>query len=220
CSTSGSHSPLTRLCEISEESGSVLVVDESHSLGIDGPCGAGTVVALGLVEQVAFRTASLAKTFAGRAGFIAVHDPDFVDYFRSASYPAVFSSALRSPDIAGLAATLDVVRNADQRRTRLDEISTAVRKALTANGFDLAGSDSHIISIPTGPDTHSLRVRDTLERHGVLGAPFCAPATPPDRSLIRFSLHAALNDQQIQRILLACSEVRDRLGTAPPKPAH
>ncbi|MQY17973.1 aminotransferase class I/II-fold pyridoxal phosphate-dependent enzyme [Nocardia macrotermitis] len=220
CSTSGSHSPLTRLCEVCEESGSVLVVDESHSLGIDGPCGAGTVVGLGLVEQVAFRTASLAKAFAGRAGFIAVHDPDFVDYFRSASYPAVFSSALRSHDLAGLDATLDVVRTADHRRTRLHEISAAVREALAALGFDLAGSDSHIVSIPTGPDTHSLQVRDILERHGVLGAPFCAPATPPDRSLIRFSLRATLTDPQIQRILLACSEIRDRIGTAPPKPAH
>ncbi|MBU3066348.1 aminotransferase class I/II-fold pyridoxal phosphate-dependent enzyme [Nocardia sp. NEAU-G5] len=216
CSTSGSHSPLPELCRVAEDTGSVLVVDESHSLGIDGPHGTGTVVALGLTERVAFRTASLAKAFAGRAGFIAVHDPDFVDYFRSASYPAVFSSALRYPDIVGLAATLDAVRAADDRRTRVHEVSIAVRKAMADLGFDLSGSDSQIVAVPTGPETHALRVRDILERHGVLGAPFCAPATPSDRTLIRFSLHAALTDRDVDRILMACNEIRYKLGAAPP----
>ena len=68
-STTGSVAPLEAYVEMAEATGSVLVVDESHSLGTHGPAGGGLVPALGLSERVHFRTASLAKAFAeiGRA---------------------------------------------------------------------------------------------------------------------------------------------------------
>src|SRR5262249_50953188 len=128
--TNGSRSPLTQICDIADETGSVLVVDESHSLGTDGPYGAGTVVALGLTDRVPFRIASLATAFAGRAGFIAANNIDFVDYFKMESDPAVFSATLLPHDIAGLAATLEVIRVDEWRRIRLREISAVVRRAL------------------------------------------------------------------------------------------
>ncbi|MEU8900492.1 aminotransferase class I/II-fold pyridoxal phosphate-dependent enzyme [Nocardia sp. NPDC048505] len=215
-STDGERSPLRELCDVADDTGSLLVVDESHTLGIDGPRGAGAVVGADLVARVPFRTASLAKAFAGRAGFIAAPHPGFVDYFRGESYPAVFSSGLRSPDLAGLAATLDVVRACDDRRRRLREVAATVRKALCDKGFDLGGGDGQIVALQTGPATHGLAVRDVLERHGVLGAMFCAPATPPDRTLIRFSLHSALTDEQVERIIAACAEISDVLGPVPP----
>lgn len=70
-STTGDQAPLTDLVEACEEFGCSLVADESHSLGVYGPRGAGLVVELGLSDRAAFRTASLAKAFAGRAGLIA-----------------------------------------------------------------------------------------------------------------------------------------------------
>ncbi len=88
-STSGSLCPLTEIVEISEENGCILVVDESHSLGTHGPHGKGLVVGLGLTEHVHFRTASLAKAFAGRAGFITCSER-FSEYFRYESNPADF----------------------------------------------------------------------------------------------------------------------------------
>ena len=65
-STNGSVAPLPELADIAGDTGCVLIVDESHSLGTHGPRGAGLVAALGLQDNVHFRTASLAKAFAGR----------------------------------------------------------------------------------------------------------------------------------------------------------
>ena len=70
----------------------VLVVDESHSLGTCGPNGSGLVVT-GITEQVHFITASLAKTFASRAG-IVLCSSSVGDWFSCVSFPAIFSSAL------------------------------------------------------------------------------------------------------------------------------
>ncbi|MCJ7799117.1 MAG: aminotransferase class I/II-fold pyridoxal phosphate-dependent enzyme [Polaromonas sp.] len=60
---------LVELVEVAEQHGCMILVDESHSLGTQGPQGAGLCAALGLSERVHFITVSLAKAFAGRAGF-------------------------------------------------------------------------------------------------------------------------------------------------------
>jgi CAI-1 autoinducer synthase len=70
-STTGALCPLVETVDVAEAHGCMILVDESHSLGTHGPQGAGLCAALGLSERVHFITASLAKAFAGRAGFFA-----------------------------------------------------------------------------------------------------------------------------------------------------
>ncbi|WP_062442027.1 alpha-hydroxyketone-type quorum-sensing autoinducer synthase [Herbidospora daliensis] len=209
-STNGSSCPLAEICDLVEQSGCVLVVDESHSLGTTGPLGAGLVVALGLTDRVHFRIASLSKAFAGRAGFVTAADPAFVPYFRLESFPAVFSSALLPHELAGLAATLEAVRTDEWRRDRLHQVSEWVRDEVAALGFDLEGSVSQIVALQTGTEWATIEVRELLEEHGVFGSVFAPPATPRNRALIRLSLHAGLRDDDVDRIVAACEAVRDR----------
>ncbi|TCJ97528.1 aminotransferase class I/II-fold pyridoxal phosphate-dependent enzyme [Nocardia alba] len=214
-STAGSRAQIERLCELAEHTGSVLVVDESHTLGVDGPRGAGMVAALDLADRVAFRTASLAKAFAGRAGVVAC-DPDIADCFRLASYPAVFSSAVPARDIAALRAALAVIGSAESRRARLRVVGSRIRLAMSASGFELAGDAGHIVPLPTGPARHAIAVREFLEQRGVLGSVFFPPAVPGAGTLIRLSLHAALTDPQVDRIVAACTGVANTFGPIPP----
>ncbi|MFD6352103.1 alpha-hydroxyketone-type quorum-sensing autoinducer synthase [Nocardia tengchongensis] len=215
-STNGSRAPLVELCAVAADTGSVLVVDESHTLGIYGPDGAGLVVEENLADRVHFRTASLSKAFGGRAGFITAPDRKFADYFKMESYPAIFSSTLQPHDIAGLAAALAVIRGADQRRSRLREVGARLRNGLRHMGFDLEDSVGQIIPVLGGPEQRTMAVRDLLEEHNVFGSVFCAPATSQDRAIIRLSLHAALTDDDVDQILTACRTVRDTLGARPP----
>jgi CAI-1 autoinducer synthase len=102
-STNGSLAPLAELCDLAGETGCVLVVDESHSLGTHGPNGEGMAAAAGLASRIHFRIASLSKAFAGRAGFIACCDETFVDYFKMESWPAWPPRSTRSGPTAGAA---------------------------------------------------------------------------------------------------------------------
>ncbi|WP_433658687.1 alpha-hydroxyketone-type quorum-sensing autoinducer synthase [Nocardia sp. CA-128927] len=214
--TNGSRCPLTQICDVADETDSVLVVDESHALGTDGPAGSGMVAALGLTERVPYRIASLAKAFGTRAGFVGANNADFVDYFKLESHPAVFSSTLLPHEIAGLAATLDVIRLDNWRRQRLRELSTMVRRALTTLEFDLEGSASHIVALQAGPDARAMAMRDFLEARGIFGTLLCPPTTARNRALVRFALHAGLTDQHVDRIIGACNEIRTHFGATPP----
>jgi CAI-1 autoinducer synthase len=206
-STNGSVCPLVAFADVCDRHECVFVVDESHSLGTHGPGGAGLVVELGLESRVAFRTASLAKAFAGRAGFISC-PARFQEYFKFESNPAIFSSTLLPHEISGLDATLSVIECADRRRRRLASNSAWLRERLTELGYNLNGGESQIIALEAGTEQRTIVLRDALESRGIFGSVFCAPATARNRALIRLSIHAALTDAQIERIVSVCRDIR------------
>ncbi len=210
-STNGSLCPLRDIADIAATHGCVLVADESHSLGTHGPNGEGLVVELGLENRVHFRTASLAKAFAARAGFIACAAP-FTEYFKFESLPAIFSSTLLPHEVAGLAATLDVIRDESWRRDALRKNSAYVRDGLDRLGYNLNGSCTQIISLESGTEQQTIVLRDALEKRGIFGSVFCAPATPKNRAMVRLSLHSALSQDDLDRLLDACAEIRAETG--------
>ena len=210
-STNGSVCPLREIADIAAVRGCVLVADESHSLGTHGPNGEGLVVELGLANRVHFRTASLAKAFAARAGFIACA-AHFTEYFKFESFPAIFSSTLLPHEVSGLAATLDVIRSEGWRREKLRASSTYLREGLEGLGYNLNDSRSQIISLESGTEQQTIVLRDALEEQGIFGSVFCAPATPKNRSMVRLSLNSALRKQDLDRVLDACDAVRSKTG--------
>ncbi|MBI5937385.1 MAG: quorum-sensing autoinducer CAI-1 synthase [Betaproteobacteria bacterium] len=212
-STNGSVCPLQDVVRIGNAHGCVLVVDESHSLGTHGPRGEGLVAALGLAGQVHFRTASLAKAFAGRAGFIACSER-FSSYFKYESNPMIFSSTLLPYEVAGLRATLEVIKNEGWRRQRLHANAAYLRSRLDELGYNLHDSASQIIALEAGPEPQTMVLRDALEARGIFGSVFCAPATPKNRSLIRLSINCSLTQAELDRIVRACRDIREEVDMA------
>jgi len=209
-STNGSVAPLLEVVEIAERSGSILIVDESHSLGTHGPRGAGLVVEMGLQDRVHFRTASLAKAFAGRAGFLTCSSR-FKGYFLSSSRPAIFSSCLLNHELAWFDAALEFVKAADERRAALHRNARRVRAGLAELGYNVDDGSEQIIALEAGPEPKTLVLRKALEARGIYGAVFCAPATPKNRSLVRLTLNAGLRSAEIDKLLEACADIRDEV---------
>lgn len=212
-STNGSVCPLEEVIEIGNRHGCVLVVDESHSLGTHGQRGEGIVAASGLSDRVHFRTASLAKAFAGRAGFIACTSR-CSEYIKYESFPSIFSSTLLNHEVAGLNATLDVIKAEGWRRNKLRTNAEYLRQSLDELGYNLNGSQSQIIALESGTEQQTIALRDALEARGIFGSVFCAPATPKSRALIRLSVNCALTQDELERIIRVCRDIRLETGMA------
>ena len=198
-STTGALCPLVRMVEVVEQHGCTILVDESHSLGTHGPQGAGLCAELGLTDRVHFITASLAKAFAGRAGFFTI--PAAMRYYvLHNSYPNIFSSCLLPHEIAGLAATLEVVRGSDAERERLHANTRRLRASLSSMGYPIHQGSQQIIALETGTEPATMVLRDQLEAHQIFGAIFCAPATSRNRAMVRLTLNAGLTGAEMDRI--------------------
>jgi CAI-1 autoinducer synthase len=184
----------------------MILVDESHSLGTHGPGGAGLCAELGLTDRVHFITASLAKAFAGRGGFFTA-PADLRYYILSSSYPNIFSSCLLSHEIAGLGATLAVIRKRDEQRQRLHSHTLRLRTSLSDMGYPIHQGSEQIIALEAGTEPDTMILRDHLEARGVFGAVFCAPATSRNRAMVRLTLHAALTEAELSHVEAVAQEV-------------
>lgn len=205
-STTGSVCPLEEILDVVEKHGSMILVDESHSLGTHGPSGAGLCAELGLTDRVHFISASLAKSVAGRAGFFTA--PASMRYYiLSSSFPNIFSSCLLPHEIAGLKATVAVLQKADGERARLKTITARVRDTLSGLGYPIHHGTEQIIALEAGTEPDTMRLRDELEARGVFGAIFCAPATSSKRALVRLTLNSALTEAELLHLEAVAREV-------------
>ena len=205
-STTGSLCPLESMVEVAERHGCMILVDESHSLGTHGPQGRGLCAQLGLTHRVHFITASLAKSFAGRAGFFTMPE-ELRPYLMCHSYPSIFSSCLLPQEVAGLRATLEVVRRSDEARAALKRNTARLRSALAALGYPIQHGSEQILSLEAGPEADTLALRDALEDRGVFGAVFCAPATSRNRSMVRLTLNAGLTEAELSHVEAAAAGI-------------
>jgi CAI-1 autoinducer synthase len=205
-STTGALCPLERIVEVAEQNGCMILVDESHSLGTHGPQGRGLCAELGLTDRVHFITASLAKAFAGRAGFFTMPH-ELRHYLMCHSYPSVFSSCLLPHEVAGLAATLQVVAAADGARAALRRNTERMRASLAGLGYPIHQGSQQIVALEAGPEVDTLALRDALETRGVFGAVFCAPATSRNRAMVRLTLNAGLTDAEMSHVEAVAREV-------------
>ena len=205
-STTGALCPLADMVDVTRKAGSMILVDESHSLGTHGPGGAGLCAELGLTQEVHFITASLAKAFAGRAGYFSV-PAAMRNYVLSFSYLNMFSSCLLPHEIAALAATLEVIKASDVQRRRLHRFSRRLREGLKAQGYPVHQGTEQIIALESGTEPATMILRDLLEERDVFGAVFCAPATSKNRTMVRLTVSSALTEPELDHVLCACEEV-------------
>ncbi|WP_411880540.1 alpha-hydroxyketone-type quorum-sensing autoinducer synthase [Polaromonas sp. YR568] len=205
-STTGAVSPLVEIVDVAEQHGCMILVDESHSLGTHGPQGAGLCAELGLTDRVHFITASLAKAFAGRAGFFTA--PAHMRYYiLCSSFPNIFSSSLLPHEIAGLAATLEVIRKSDDARVRLHAHTRRLRASLSELGYPIHQGTQQIISLEVGSESDTMVLRDRLEERNVFSSMFCAPATSAKRAMMRMTLSAGLMDSELDHVEAVAREI-------------
>jgi CAI-1 autoinducer synthase len=198
-STTGALCPLREIVEVAERHDCVIVVDESHSLGTHGPQGAGLCAQLGLSHRVHFITASLAKAFAGRAGIFTA-PAALRHYVQISAFPNIFSSSLLPHEVAGLRATLEVIRQADDGRQRLHANTARLRASLSDAGYPIHQGTEQIIALEAGTEPAAMVLRDALEERGVIGSIFCAPATSKNRAMVRLTLNASLTEAEMSHV--------------------
>ncbi|SDH99428.1 CAI-1 autoinducer synthase [Vibrio xiamenensis] len=203
-STIGTIAPLEEIVHVARENGCATLVDESHSLGTHGQNGAGLINELGLTKQVDFMTASLAKTFAYRAGAIWCNNlaNECIPFV---AYPAIFSSAMLPYENDRISKTLEVIKKSDVSRTRLNSSAKYLAEELRKIGFSIR-SESQIVSLETGDEKNTEKVRQYLESNGIFGAIFCRPATTPNKNIMRFSLNSSITQVELDRIIEVCKK--------------
>jgi CAI-1 autoinducer synthase len=200
-STTGDFAPIEEIIRIKQEHACILVVDESHSLGLYGPIG--LLHSKGLQNHVDYVTASLSKAYCTRAGIIFATDITFV---KENSFHYIFSSALGRNDIVRIKAMWEIIKAADHRRTKLHQISHHMRQELSKVA-DLVNIHSNlpsaIITLRARDEEEMARLHQHLSAKGILSSPFCYPATSLKHPIVRLTLNHNVSVEDVQTVVRA-----------------
>jgi glycine C-acetyltransferase len=188
---------LAAICDLADQYGAMVMVDDSHAVGFLGPGGRGTPEHCGVMDRVDIVTGTLGKAMGGASGGYTSGRREIIDWLRQRSRPYLFSNSLAPAIAATTLQVLELLQSGDRLRHQLERNSQRFRAGMAAAGFTLTGSGHPIIPVMLGDARVAVEMADRLLVEGVFVIAFSFPVVPPDRARIRTQMSAAHSDDDI-----------------------
>jgi glycine C-acetyltransferase len=212
-SMEGDVAPLPELIELCRRYDAVLVVDDSHGIGVLGADGRGTASAQGVLGEIDVITGTLGKALGGAAGGYVAASTEVVELLAQVARPSLFSNALPVPIACGAREAVRILRAEPDRLTRLHGLASSLRDGLRDAGLDPLPGDTAIVPIIVGETARAqLMSRRLREQHGVLVTGFGHPVVPEGTARLRLQANAAMTDVQVQQLVAAIAETHAWAG--------
>jgi len=205
-SMDGDFAPLAEYADLCRETGTSLIVDEAHAVGIYGNRGSGYVEHTGTDDGV-FLTVNTAGKALGVAGaFVA--GPDWaVDFLIQRSRSFIFSTAPPPPVADALEASLDIIRDEPERRNQLLAKSRLLRRILGDSGLDIPSSGSQIIPVILGTNKRATQAADELQHEGFDVRALRPPTVPAGTARLRVTVNVSLEESTLHRFATTLGKV-------------
>jgi glycine C-acetyltransferase len=214
-SMDGYVAPLRDICDLAEKYDAMVMVDDSHAVGVVGEQGRGTPEMHGVTERIDIVTGTLGKALGGASGGYTSGRREIVELLRQRSRPYLFSNSV-SPAVVGASlAVLDLLEQSDDLRARLRDNTIWFRDTMTRLGFEVLPGDHPIVPIMIGDAAAATAMADRLLDKGVYVIGFSYPVVPLGKARIRTQVSAAHTRADLERAATAFSEVREELGRSP-----
>ena len=182
---------LDRICELAERHDALVMVDDSHAVGVVGPGGRGTPEHHGVVERVDILTGTLGKAIGGASGGYVSGRREIVELLRQRSRPYLFSNSVAPPVVAASVRALELIQTSAELRDRLRENTTRFRTRMTALGFDVLPGEHPIVPVMIGDEVTAAAFSGRLVDLGVYAVSFSFPVVPRGTARIRTQMSAA-----------------------------
>ncbi len=206
-SMEGDVARLPELAELCRRYKALLVVDDSHGVGVLGKTGRGTPEHFGLLGEVDILTGTLGKSLGGAAGgYIAASKPA-IEVLEQRARPSLFSNALPATVAYSAHKAIEIVENDPSFVARLHANVKRIRDGLAKLGFHCTPSPTAIIPIMIGDEAEAIKKSARLFEMGVMVIGFGFPVVPKGAARLRVQVSAALTDAHIDRALDAFAKL-------------
>jgi 8-amino-7-oxononanoate synthase len=211
--------PIVELCK---RFGARLMVDEAHGVGVLGARGAGVCESFGLEDEVDLRMGTFSKSLASCGGFIA-GPAEVIDFLRIQSRPFMFTASAVPAAVGAALEAVRICRSAEgpQLFARVLENARYLNRGLHELGFKVVdprpmsdGSEliTSIVPIVIGDDWEAVTFWKALFDAGVYSNVALYPAVPRGGALLRTSVMATHEREQLDRALEVFSRVGREAG--------
>ena len=203
---------LSAICELAEQHGALVMVDDSHAVGFMGRTGRGTHEHCGVLGRVDILTGTLGKALGGASGGYTSGRKEIIELLRQRSRPYLFSNTL-APTIAGASLkVLDLLTASTELRDRLEANTQFFRAEMNKLGFNLLPGTHPICPVMLGDAALATKFADAMLAHGVYVIGFSYPVVPQGKARIRTQISAAHTRADLEQAVRAFAEVKRELG--------
>jgi glycine C-acetyltransferase len=182
---------LDAICDLAERHDALVMVDDSHAVGVVGPGGRGTPEHYGVTERVDIVTGTLGKAIGGASGGYIAARGEIVELLRQRARPYLFSNSVAPPVVAASLRALDLIERSPDLRDRLRENTSYFRSEMSARGFDILPGEHPIVPVMVGDEVSAARLSAALVELGVYAVSFSYPVVPRGTARIRTQMSAA-----------------------------
>src|SRR5487761_1042236 len=204
---------LPGICELADRYDALVMVDDSHAVGVLGPEGRGSHDHHGLLGRIDILTGTLGKALGGASDGYASARREIVELLRQRSRPYLFSNSLPPPIVAASLAVLELLKTSSDLRDRLHDNTRFFRQGLMERGFQLVPGEHPIVPIMLGDATLAARMAEALLERGIYVVGFSYPVVPQGKARIRVQLSAAHTRNDLRQALDAFSEAKRAVAT-------
>ncbi|WP_025744219.1 glycine C-acetyltransferase [Salinivibrio costicola] len=198
---------LPAVCDLAEQYGALVMVDDSHAVGFMGDHGRGTHEYHQVMDRVDIITGTLGKAMGGASGGYTSGKKEVIDWLRQRSRPYLFSNSLAPAIVSASIRVLDMLAESDHLRAQLWDNSAHFRARMTEAGFTLAGADHAIIPVMLGDAKVASEFAERMMQEGVYVVGFSYPVIPKGQARIRTQMSAAHTREQLDRAIDAFIKV-------------
>ncbi|GAA2791738.1 glycine C-acetyltransferase [Nonomuraea dietziae] len=202
-SMDGYVAPLREICDLADQYGAMVMVDDSHAVGFVGPTGRGTPELHGVTDRVDIITGTLGKALGGASGGYVSARKEICDLLRQRSRPYLFSNSLAPVIASASLRILDLLETSSEAREQLRANTTRFRTKMTEAGFDVLPGDHPIAPVMIGDAAEAGAMAERLLEQGIYVIGFSYPVVPHGQARIRVQLSAAHSAEDVDRAVEA-----------------
>ena len=203
---------LPAICDLADEYGALVMVDDSHAVGFMGEHGRGTAEACGVMGRVDIITGTLGKAMGGASGGYTCARQEIVDLLRQKSRPYLFSNTLAPAICAASIKVIDMLTESTALRDKVHENTRYFRQELGKLGFDVPESTHPIVPVMLYDAKVAQEFARRMLEKGVYVVGFCYPVVPMGKARIRTQVSAGHSKEDLDFAVRCFKEVKEEMG--------
>ena len=203
---------LDMICDLADQYGAMVMVDECHATGFIGKTGRGTIELKNVLGRVDIITGTLGKALGGAMGGFTSGRKEIIDLLRQRSRPYLFSNSL-APSIVGASiAVMDMLSASSDLRDKLEANVIRFKAGIKAAGFEIKDGESAIVPVMLYDAKLAQDFADALLKEGIYVIGFFFPVVAKGQARIRVQLSAGHEFEHIDKAIEAFSKVGKALN--------
>ncbi|KAJ4932342.1 hypothetical protein JOQ06_010765, partial [Pogonophryne albipinna] len=149
-SMDGDVAPLSGICDLADQYGALVFIDECHATGFLGARGRGTDELLGVMDRVHIVNSTLGKALGGAAGGYTVGPKPLIDLLRQRSRPYLFSNSLPPPVVGCALRAVELLLASNEISQSMTAKTMRFRNKMAEAGFTISGLAHPICPVMLG----------------------------------------------------------------------